>query len=84
MPHEKREFENGELYHITLRRIADEPLFLDTDDHYRGIFSVYEFNNSKKITIQKRRKERQSFKKAQRRGADPYPSFFNREQTPTN
>jgi len=62
MPREKRQFENDELYHITLRRIADEPLFLDTNDHYRGVFSIYEFNNSDKVSIARRRRDRDRFK----------------------
>jgi hypothetical protein len=33
MPHKPREFANGEIYHIVIRRIGNEELFLDIDDH---------------------------------------------------
>src|SRR3989344_677583 len=36
----------------------------DKNDHYRGIFSIYEFNNTKPVTIQEKRNERNRFKKA--------------------
>jgi len=58
MPHQPRKFANGEFYHIVLRRIANEKLFIDTDDYYRGIFSIYEFNNDQPISIWRRRKKR--------------------------
>lgn len=63
MPHEKREFENGEVYHVILRRVGNEILFGDVHDDYRGIFSIYEFNNSSPVRISERRKERARFKK---------------------
>jgi len=62
MPHEKRQFENGELYHVTTRRVGDELFFLDESDYFRGIFSIYEFNNSNPVDIYKRRLERVRFK----------------------
>ena len=71
MPHKKRQFENGELYHITLRRIADGVLFKDISSYFRGIFGIYEFNNVNKVTIQKRREARRRFKEAQSRGLTP-------------
>lgn len=54
---------NGEIYHIVLRAIDDNLIFKDRDDYYRGIFSLYEFNNAKPITIRERRKEREKIKK---------------------
>lgn len=63
MPHEKRQFENGEIYHITIRRVGNELLFGDIKDYYRGIFSIYEFNNANPVEINRRRKERALFKK---------------------
>jgi len=68
MPHEKRQFENGKIYHITIRRIGNELLFKDIKDYYRGIFSVYEFNNANPVSIYKRREARSHFKQEQRRG----------------
>lgn len=79
MPRERRQFENGELYHISLRRIADEILFKDINDYFRGVFGIYEFNNANKVTIQKRRKERAIFKKRYR-GLTPIQ--LDRGQTP--
>jgi len=64
MPHQKREFENGEIYHITIRRIGNELLFKDIKDYYRGIFSIYEFNNANPVSIRDRREERFRFKKS--------------------
>lgn len=72
MPYRKRPFENSEIYHITTRRIGDELLFKNIDDYYRGIFSIYEFNNSNPVEIRKRRKARAAFKKKlQSMGGNP-------------
>ena len=68
MPHEKRQFENGEIYHITIRRVGNELLFGDIKDYFRGIFSIYEFNNANPVSIYKRREARARFKQEQRRG----------------
>jgi putative transposase len=54
--------------------MGNEPLFVDIDDYYRGIFSIYEFNTTKQITIRERRLARTRFKKAIREA--------NRGQTP--
>lgn len=69
MPYRKEEFINNEVYHVILRSIDDNVLFKNVDDYYRGIFSIYEFNNSKPTTIQERRKARISFKKIDGRRA---------------
>lgn len=66
MPYRKQQFVNGEIFHIVVRRIGDNLLFKNTDDYFRGIFSVYEFNNVKSITIQSRRKIRATIKKKNR------------------
>jgi len=58
MPYRKQQFTNDEIYHIILRAIDDNLIFKDTDDYYRGIFSIYEFNNVKPIEIWLRRKQR--------------------------
>jgi len=62
MPHKPRQFANGEIYHIVIRRIGEEKLFLNIDDHYRGIFCIYEFNTIKPVTIRERRAARARFK----------------------
>jgi len=64
MPHIKRQFENGEIYHITVRRIGNELLFGDEHDFFRGIYGIYEFNNGKHVSIRERRLERARFKKS--------------------
>ena len=58
MPYRKEQFVNGEIYHIVARRAEDNLLFKDPDDYYRGIFSIYEFNNVKPVIIRSRRKAR--------------------------
>lgn len=66
MPYRKEQFENGEVYHITLRRLSDDLLFQDINDYYRGIFSIYEFNDDKPVCIREKRKQRERFKLAQK------------------
>ena len=63
MPRQPRNFANNEIYHLVLRRIEDKLLFIDTDDYYRGIFALYEFNNSNPVSISKRRRQRMAFKR---------------------
>jgi putative transposase len=63
MPYRKEPFQNGEIYHIVTRRIGNDLLFKIIDDYYRGVFSIYEFNNSNPVEIRKRREARAAFKK---------------------
>jgi len=42
--------------------MGEEEFFLDIDDHYRGIFCIYEFNTTQLITIRERRAARARFK----------------------
>jgi len=63
MPYRREQFVNGEIYHIVVRGIDENLIFKETDDYYRGIFSIYEFNNSKPGEISKRRREIQAAKK---------------------
>jgi putative transposase len=63
MPKEPRQFHNGEIYHIVLRRVGNELLFGDIDDYYRGIFYIYECNTTQPIIIRERRRQREQFKK---------------------
>lgn len=62
MPYRKEQFVNGEVYHIVVKGINGNAIFKDIDDHYRGIFSIYEFNNAKQVTIRERRKARAKLK----------------------
>ncbi len=67
MPYRKEKFNNGEVYHIVLRAIDDNLIFKDIDDHYRGIFSIYEFNTAKPVVIRDRRQARSRIKKILRK-----------------
>jgi len=62
MPYRKIKFDNGDIIHVMLRGIDGSAIFRDIDDYYRGIFSIYEFNNSNPVSIQKRREGRSRFK----------------------
>jgi putative transposase len=63
MPYRKEQFINGEVYHIVVRAIDENVIFKDIDDHYRVIFSIYEFNNAKPVVIKECRKARARIKK---------------------
>ena len=62
MPYRKEQFGNDEIYHVILRGLDDNLIFKDINDYYRGIFSIYEFNNANPTTIQAKRKARAVFK----------------------
>lgn len=64
MPYRKEKFATGEIYHIVSRGIDDNLLFKSIDDNYRGIFSIYEFNDSRGVEIRDRRRARIKFKEA--------------------
>ncbi len=72
--------ETGEIYHIVIRGVEGIKIFKDINDYYRGVFSLYEFNNSNLVTIQKRREARKSFKKKIRR--DTIPTDFIDDRMP--
>ena len=57
MPIKRPELVKGGIYHIVLRGL--EEIFKDESDYYRGIFSIYEFNNASPVVIRERRKARQ-------------------------
>jgi len=63
MPYREQQLITDEVYHVVLKRIENELLFEDIDDYYRGIFSIYEFNTTKPVTIRERRKIREQLKK---------------------
>lgn len=80
MPYRKQQFINGKIYHIVTRRIEDNLLFKNIDDYYRGIFSIYEFNTTKPITIRTQREARAKIKKMLKESnRDPTPVIDNRE-----
>lgn len=63
MPRRKEQFIIGDIYHIVMRALDDNLIFKDTNDYFRGIFSIYEFNNFKPVTIFIRRRDRKTEKK---------------------
>lgn len=62
MPIRKTQFVNEEYYHVIIRSVGDTQVFLNEDDYFRGIFSIYEFNNSSSTTIWLRRIQRKKEK----------------------
>ena len=77
MPYRRQHFVNNEIYHIVLRGIDDNLIFKDTNDYYRGIFSIYEFNTTKPVVIRERRKARVQLKKINR---DPVSVIDKRDK----
>lgn len=75
MPYRKEEFINGETYHIILRAIDNNLIFKNVDDYYRGIFSIYEFNNLNPVDIWLRRQQRKKEKLLE----NPMSQFDSRE-----
>lgn len=80
MPYRKEQFVNGEIYHVVLRGIDDNAIFKDIDDYYRGIFSIYEFNNTEPVEILKRREQRRKEKLLEVRGGPTSPEIYDRRK----
>lgn len=53
---------NDEIYHTVIRAVGDTAVFSEENDFYRGIFSIYEFNNAKPTEIWLRRLQRKKEK----------------------
>lgn len=66
MPIKRPPLVNDEIYHIVLRGVGDSLVFKDINDYYRGIFSLYEFNDSNPVLIRDRRRDRLRAKKSGR------------------
>lgn len=62
MPYRKEQFVIGKFYHIVLKGIDANEIFKNIDDYYRGIFSIYEFNDTKMVEIRERRRTRLKLK----------------------
>lgn len=56
-------FENNEIYHVVIRGVGDSVIFCDENDYYRGIFSLFEFNDKHAVLIRERRRHRLKAKK---------------------
>ena len=63
MPVQRPPLVNNEIYHIILRGVGDSLIFKDENDYYRGIFSLFEFNDAKEVLIRSRRRARLRAKK---------------------
>jgi putative transposase len=63
MVYKRPKLVNDQIYHIVSRTVGNTVVFEDEKDFFRGIFSIYEFNNDNSINIWKRRKERAVEKK---------------------
>lgn len=70
MPKKNPPFINGEIYHISDRAVGDSVIFKDESDYYRGIFSLYEFNNDNSVDIWLRRKQRKTEKLKEKASVD--------------
>lgn len=71
MPHQKRNFIEGQYYHITLRRVGGELMFNDYIDQHRFVSSLYEFNDNKMVNIWNRNKQKRNNKEEMLRGRPP-------------
>jgi len=63
MRYQRPKLVNDEYYHVVVRAVGDTVVFVDESDFYRGIFSIYEFNNDSSVNMWKRRNERKVEKK---------------------
>jgi len=63
MIYQRPKLVNDEYYHVVVRAVGDTVVFVDESDFYRGIFSIYEFNNNSSVNMWNRRKERVAEKK---------------------
>ena len=68
---------NDEIYHVVSRAVGDTMVFVDESDFYRGIFSIYEFNNSNPVEIWLRRTQRKKEKKLEKLGR-PTSQFLDK------
>jgi putative transposase len=58
MRYQRPKLVNDEYYHVVVRAVGDTVVFEDESDFYRGIFSIYEFNNDNSVNIFNRRRNR--------------------------
>jgi len=63
---QRLQLSNGEIYHAVIRSVGDTVIFNDKNDFYRGVFSIYEFNNTNSVEIWERRRARSIFKKQEK------------------
>ncbi len=58
MVYQRPQLVNNDFYHVVSRAVGDTVVFDDEKDFYRGIFSIYEFNNANPVNIFNRRRDR--------------------------
>ena len=75
MPSERPQLIDGEIYHISDRAVGDSVIFKDENDYFRGIFSLYEFNNDNLVDIWLRRKQRKREKIKEKQFIDSIGEF---------
>jgi len=63
MPIQRPPLVKNEIYHIVIRGVGDSLIFKNENDHYRGIFSLFEFNTTCAIEIRWQREKRRAQKK---------------------
>lgn len=63
MPIRRPQFVNEEIYHIVTRGVEKRLIFQSQSDYYRGIFSLFEFNDESHVLIRNRRRARIRAKK---------------------
>lgn len=78
MPRQNTQLANNEIYHICFRAVGDSVIFKDDNDHFRGIFSIYEFNNSNFVNIWTRRRDRLVEKKKEKVSALREHSLYDK------
>ncbi len=71
MVNSKTQLTNNEIYHVIVRAVGNSVVFKNKNDYYRGIFSIYEFNNANPVEIWKRRRDRIVEKRREKFGGGP-------------
>jgi REP element-mobilizing transposase RayT len=66
MPRRKENFITEEIYHVIIHAVRGELIFKDKSDYFRGIFSIYEFNNANPVEIWRKRRDRKTEKKKEK------------------
>ena len=81
MPRQITQLVNDEIYHVVFRAVGDSVVFNNENDYYRGIFSIYEFNNKKQVSIWHRRQQRKAEKLKEVVLRSPTPQVFAVSET---
>jgi putative transposase len=74
----KEKLINGEIYHVIIRGVEGRLIFMDDEDRWRGIFSLYEFNNVFPVTIRRQRQLREQIKAMIKSGRSSTPAELDK------